>query len=77
LQKQHQLPAVTYVSTKNEPFWTATGRGRGGGVPGGHYVTVWDLDPSDKVLVDNQWGRAGDYESLRRLSLQQAFDAGQ
>lgn len=76
LQKQHQLPAVLWVSTKNEPFWTATGRGRGGGVPGGHYVTVWDMDTSDKVLIDNQWGRAGDYESLRRLTLRQAFDAG-
>jgi hypothetical protein len=76
LQKQHQLPAVLWVSTKNEPFWTATGQGRGGGVPGGHYVTLWDMDTSGKVLVDNQWGRTGDYESLRRLSLKQVFDAG-
>jgi hypothetical protein len=75
LQKQHQLPAVLWVSTKNEPFWTATGQGRGGGVPGGHYVTMWDMDTSGKVLVDNQWGRTGDYESIRRLSLKQVFDA--
>lgn len=75
LQKQNRLPAVLPVYVKNEPFWTATGRGRGGGAPGAHYVTLWDIDSAGRTLVDNQWGRRGDYESLRRLPLQQVFDA--
>jgi hypothetical protein len=33
------------------------------------------VDNRGQVLVDNQWGRDGDYESLRRLPVQEVFNA--
>jgi hypothetical protein len=75
LQKKNLLPSVLCVHTKNEPFWSAAGSGRSGSPGGGHYVTLWDIDNSQRVLLDNQWGKRGDYESLRRLPISTVFGA--
>lgn len=77
LQKKNKLPAIIMVNMKQEPYWTETGKGRSGGAPGWHVVTIWNVDRSGKVLVDNQWGRRSDNEGLRRMTVQQIYQAGQ
>jgi hypothetical protein len=74
-QLNSQMPMVLWVNAKQEPFWTATGKGRGGNDVGGHFVTVWDVDSESRALVDNQWGRKSDYESLRRLPMRKLYES--
>jgi hypothetical protein len=38
-------------------------------------VTVWDVDSESRALVDNQWGRKSDYESLRRLPMRKLYES--
>ncbi|MBY0547565.1 MAG: hypothetical protein K2W95_09750 [Candidatus Obscuribacterales bacterium] len=77
LQKKDKLPAIIMVNTKQEPYYTETGKGRSGHAPGWHVVTIWNVDRSGRVLVDNQWGRRSDNEGLRRMTVQQMYQAGQ
>lgn len=75
MQKNGQLPCILGVHLKNEPFWTEGGAGRSGLPPGGHVVTVWDIDANGLVLMDNQWSKRSDRESLRRLPYNTLFGA--
>ncbi len=75
LQKRGKLPAIIMVNSAREPYFTETGKGRSGRPPGWHVVTVWNINQQGQVLVDNQWGRRGDKEGLRRMDIATLWQA--
>jgi hypothetical protein len=77
LKEGGKLPAVIFVDTNNEPFWTDSRAGLAGGSGGGHFVTVTDYDPkSGKVTVDNQWGERTDHSDVNLRALYIATEQG-
>ena len=75
LKSTAQMPVGVMVHTGSEPYWTNSGAGRHGGTGGWHVETIWDVDISGKILVDNQWGSRSDHEGARRLTSDQLFAA--
>lgn len=75
LQKTGKLPAIIMVNCVQEPYFSETGKGRSGKPPGWHVVTVWNVDSTGQVLVDNQWGRKNDREGLRRMAMSTLFQS--
>src|SRR5262249_17987192 len=60
-----QLPAVIFVHSQNEPFFSDSGGGKAGGSGAGHFVTVTDFDSHPgKVSIDNQWGKGSDHKDV-------------
>ena len=58
----HKLPVVVYVDTRNEPFYTDSGRGIAGGSGGDHVVTITDYDEkTGNVCIDNEWHKGADH----------------
>lgn len=77
LKEGGKLPAVMFVDTNNEPFWTDSRAGLAGGSGGGHFVTVTDFDPkTGKVTVDNQWGARTDHSDINIRALYIATEQG-
>jgi len=77
LQKDHAFPIVFSVDVlkKGGPFFEQYREDRAGLDDGGHYVTVWDIDSHNNVLVDDQFGHENDFESLRRVPVEKLFKA--
>jgi hypothetical protein len=62
LKDNHKLPAIVYVDTENEPFFTDQGCATSGGKGGAHVVTITDYDEkTGAVCIDNQWNKAADH----------------
>ena len=75
LEQRRNFPIILGVDTltKGGPFYGQYRDDRMGVDYGGHYVTVWDIDKEGRVLVDDQFGREYDRESLRRVKLDVLF----
>ncbi len=70
MKEKGELPAIMYVHTRNEPFYSD------GGAPGWHVVTVTDFDAeSGKVSLDNQWGEGVDHIGENAISVEQLFES--
>lgn len=71
LKKEHRLPAIAFVNTDHQPFWTDGHYGKKHAVGGGHFVCLTDyMDAPNAVAVDNQWGNSADHD---RIPVQQLF----
>jgi hypothetical protein len=58
-----RLPAIAFVDSEHEPFWTDARYGQAGSKGGGHLVCIDDYRerPPGVVSVNNQWGRECDH----------------
>lgn len=76
VDQKKQFPVILSVDTlaRGGPFYGQYRDDRRGVDSGGHYVTVWDVDKQGYVLVDDQFGREYDHESLRRLPLKTLYE---
>src|SRR5262249_4932317 len=80
MQRDGLFPAVLFVHTRNEPFWTDSGSGAAGGSGGWHVLAVTDYAPGPPatVAVDNTWGPLADHLApARRIPTDQLFAAMQ
>jgi hypothetical protein len=78
LKDQHKLPAIIFVDTNNEPFYTDSGRGAAGGSGGYHVVTVTDYDEkTGAVCVDNQWDKGADHGKNNPINVHDLYTSMQ
>ncbi len=76
-KKEHRLPLIMAVDTRNEPFYSDSGRGAAGGAGGGHVVTITDYipGPPGKISFDNQWGSWRDHGKGKEVSVREMYMA--
>ncbi|MBX9723312.1 MAG: hypothetical protein K2X81_18050, partial [Candidatus Obscuribacterales bacterium] len=76
LKQSNAFPVVFSVDIlKQGPFLNQYREDRAGLDDGGHYVTIWDIDSNGNVQIDDQFGRAYDFESLRRVPVADLFES--
>ena len=72
-----ELPAIIYIHTGKEPFYTDSGGGAAGGSGGWHVVSVTDYHPAEagpppkpaRVEIDNQWGEQVDRKGNQEVDV--------
>jgi hypothetical protein len=76
LETAGAFPVVFSVDMlKDGPFLEQYHEDRAGLDYGGHYVTIWDIDSKNNVMIDDQFGRENDFESLRRVPVESLFQS--
>ncbi len=63
LKSKHELPAIAFVDSNHEPFWTDGHYGQRRRKGGRHFVCLNEFESGapDLVAVNNQWGQLSDH----------------
>jgi hypothetical protein len=71
LKRERMLPAIAFVDSDHEPFWTDGHYGRRRRRGGGHFVCLNDYagGAPNTVAVNNQWGAQADHGKIPSLEL--------